>query len=200
MLPRSIQILIDEFSKLPSVGPRQAARFVFYLLKQPKKELEDFSGALLNLRNLKKCQFCFKVIENSDICNICKSSARDKSMICIIEKDTDVEAIEKTGRYTGLYHVLGESEIKNFGKKNLEELHLVELIKRIRNNKDIKEIIIATSATTDGDTLALYISRLLKKNLPVEKRVTRLGRGLSTGSELEYMDEETLTNALLGRK
>lgn len=223
MLPRSIQNLINHFTKLPSVGPRQAARFVFYLIKQPKKDLEEFAKTLFRItKNLKKCSFCFKTIDVeglpanppagvanrhdsvSYVCDICKNPKRDKSFICIVEKDTDIESIEKTGRYNGLYHVLGGNEIKDFSEKNLQELHLKELIKRIKNNKEIKEIIIATSATTDGDTLALYISRLLKPlSLPVNKqgkKITRLGRGLSTGSELEYMDEETLSQALLGRK
>ncbi len=230
MLPKSIQNLINHFTKLPSVGPRQAARFVFYLIKQPKKDLEEFAKTLFGItKNLKKCSSCFKAIDVeglpanppagvagrhgsvSYVCDICKNPKRDKSFICIVEKDTDIESIEKTGRYNGLYHVLGGNEIKDFSEKNLRELHLKELIERIQppaghpqGEKKIKEIIIAISATTDGDTLALYISRLLKPlSLPVNKqgiKITRLGRGLSTGSELEYMDEETLSQALLGRK
>lgn len=200
MLPQSIRSLINHFSKLPSVGPRQAARFVFYLIGQQKKDLEDFSKALLDVKNLKKCNLCFRIIEDPDKCSICKNTKRDKSLICIVEKDTDIEVIEKTDRYEGLYHVLSEDKIKDFNKETVQKLHLKELIERIKNNKEIKEIIIATSATTNGDTLALYISRLLKQNLPAGKLVTRLGRGLSTGSELEYMDEETLSQALLGRK
>lgn len=198
MLPKSIQNLINQFVKLPSVGPRQAARFVFYLIKQPRKDVEDFARALFNAtKNLKKCPLCFRITENHDLCSICKNPQRDKSTLCIVEKDTDIEAIEKTSRYNGLYHVLGENEIKDLSEQNLKELHLKELTERIKKDKNIKEIIIATSATTDGDTLALYISRLLK---PLNIKITRLGRGLSTGSELEYMDEETLSQALLGRK
>lgn len=208
MLPRSIQNLIDQFAKLPSVGPRQAARFVFYLIKQPKKELDEFAKAVLGIsKNLGNCSLCFRFVEAGNICDVCKNMKRDNSTICIVEKDTDIEAIEKTGRYNGLYHVLGNNGIKDFGEKNIQELHLKELIERIKKiqptaghpqgEKKIKEIIIATSATTEGDTLALYISRLFK---PLGIKITRLGRGLSTGSELEYMDEETLTNALLGRK
>lgn len=199
MLPESIQNLINQFVKFPSVGPRQAARFVFHLIKQPKKELEEFAGAIFNIsKNLKKCALCFRVIETPDgICNICKDSKRDKSTICIIEKDTDIEVIEKTGRYNGQYCVLGGSEIKDFSEKSIKELHIKELVERIKKNKELKEIIIATSATTNGDTLALYISRLFK---PLNIKITRLGRGLSTGSELEYMDEETLSQALIGRK
>ena len=188
MLPQSIQNLINHFTQLPSVGPRQAARFVFHLLKKPEREIKEFTQALFNItKDLKKCSLCFRVVENSDTCPICKNQQRDKSTICVVEKDTDIEAIEKTSRYDGLYYVLGGVEAKD----------LKELIKRIKNDKNIKEAIIATGATTDGDTLALYISRLLK---PLNIKITRLGRGLSTGSELEYMDEETLSQALIGRK
>lgn len=198
MLPKSIQNLINHFAKLPSVGPRQAARFVFYLIKQPKTELEEFAKTIFNaVKSLKKCSLCFRIIEVSNLCSICEDSKRDKSIICIVEKDTDVEAIEKTSRYNGVYHVLGGDEIKDFSGKNLQELHLKELIARIEKDKTIKEAIVATSATTNGDTLALYISRLLK---PLNIKITRLGRGLSTGSELEYMDEETLSQALISRK
>lgn len=198
MLPEPIQNLINQFVKFPSVGPRQAARFVFHLLKQPKKELEELAGAVLNAsRNLKKCSLCFRFVETNNICAVCKNTKRDNSTVCIVEKDTDIEIMENTGRYNGLYHVLGNNGVKDFSEKNLQELHLKELTERIKKNKELKEIIIATSATTDGDTLALYISRLLK---PLGIKITRLGRGLSTGSELEYMDEETLSQALISRK
>jgi len=204
MLPRPVQNLIDQLAKLPSVGPRQAARFVFYLLKQPEKEIRNLYQALLDLRNIDHCTLCFRTIEKiknktSSLCAICKSQNRDKSIICIVEKDVDLEAIENTKKYNGLYHVLGTSEFDSLDKNFIKQLHLDKLIGRVRKNKDIKEIIIATSATTEGDTLALYIDRILSKNLPNIK-ITRLGRGLSTGSELEYMDEDTIAQALLGRK
>lgn len=205
MLPQSIRNLIAYFSKLPSVGPRQAARFVFHLLKHPEKEIKGFGGAIFQIaKKITKCSLCFRFIEVPEdkkekhfICSICKDPQRDKSTICVVEKDTDIEAIENTDRYKGLYHVLGESKIKEFDKEKIKQLHLEELKKRIKNTKEIKEIIIATSATTDGDTLALYVSKYLK---PLGVKITRLGRGLSTGSELEYMDEETLSQAFLGRR
>ncbi len=204
MLPRPVQNLIDQLSKLPSVGPRQAARFVFYLLKQPEKEIRSLYQALLDLKNIDHCTLCFRTIEKaknktSSLCTICKSQNRDRSIICIVEKDVDLEAIENTKKYNGLYHVLGTSEFNSLDKNFIKQLHLDKLIGRVRKNKEIKEIIIATSATTEGDTLALYIDRILSKNLPNIK-ITRLGRGLSTGSELEYMDEDTIAQALLGRK
>jgi len=199
MLPKPIQNLIDEFAKLPSVGPRQAARFVFYLLNQPKEEIEKFAKKLFILKKIKYCSFCNRAIESAitALCDICKNKDRDRTMVCIVEKDTNIESIEKTKRYNGLYYVIGtEGE-----KKQLERLKtLIEKIKK--SSKKIEEIIIATDATTEGETIALYASRQLgelKKSYP-QLKITRLGRGLSTGSELEYMDEDTLTNALLGRK
>jgi len=204
MLPRPIQQLIDEFAKLPSVGPRQAARFVFHLLNQPKEEIEKFAKKLFVLNKIKYCDFCNRATEGERLCHICKDKNRDRTTICIIEKDTDIESIEKTKRYNGIYYVIGTED----EKKQLTNLK--KLINRIKKApltssgqaKELKEIIIATDATTEGETIALYSARQLeelKKNYP-ELKITRLGRGLSTGSELEYMDEDTLTNALLGRK
>lgn len=211
MLPRPIQNLIDEFAKLPSVGPRQAARFVFHLLNQPKEEIEKFAKKLFVLNKINYCQFCNRATEDEKLCNICKDKNRDRGTICLIEKDTDIEIIEKTKRYNGIYCVLGTEDEKNPPTARLparqgeakQLANLKKLIERIKkSNKKIDEIIIATDATTEGETIALYAARQLeelKKKYP-ELKITRLGRGLSTGSELEYMDEDTLTNALLGRK
>ncbi|HUT96041.1 MAG TPA: recombination mediator RecR [Candidatus Paceibacterota bacterium] len=207
MLPRPIQNLIDEFAKLPSVGPRQAARFVFHLLDQPKEEIEKFAKKLFILKKVKQCAFCNRFTELPTLCEICKNTHRDRTTVCIVEKDTDIESIEKTKRYNGIYYVIGaEDEKLQLGRLK----NLIERIKKARlrqgfgeaSNKDLKEIIIATDATTEGETIALYSTRHLeelKKSYP-QLRITRLGRGLSTGSELEYMDEDTLANALLGRK
>lgn len=202
MLPKPIQNLIDEFSKLPSVGPRQAARFVFHLLDQPKEEIEKFAKKLFILKKVKQCAFCNRWIEPAsahatarhDLCEICRDKNRNRTMICIIEKDTDIEAIAKTKRYNGLYYVIGTED------ENQQLSRLKNLYERIKkSSKEVEEIIIATDATTEGETIALYANKMFK-NLPAVKRITRLGRGLSTGSELEYMDEDTLANALLGRK
>ena len=199
MLPRPIQQLIDEFAKLPSVGPRQAARFVFYLLNQPKEEIEKFAKKLFVLKKIKYCSFCNRAMETTvtHLCEICKNTNRDRATICIVEKDTDIESLEKTKRYNGLYYIIGTED------ENKQLSRLKGLISRIKkSNKELKEIIIATDATTEGETIALYASRQLgelKKSYP-QLKITRLGRGLSTGSELEYMDEDTLANALLGRK
>lgn len=207
MLPRSIQNLIDEFAKLPSVGPRQAARFVFYLLNEPKEDIEKFAKKLFILKKIKHCHFCNRAIEHDEkliLCPVCKDKNRDRSLICIVEKDTDIESIEKTKRYNGIYYVIGTED------ENIQLNRLKDLISRIKKSpstssgqaKKLNEILIATDATTEGETIALYSARQLeelKKTYP-ELKITRLGRGLSTGAELEYMDEDTLSNALLGRK
>lgn len=194
MLPRIIQNLIDEFAKLPSVGPRQAARFVFYLLDQPKEEIEKFAKKLFILKKIKHCHFCNRVIENEILCPICKDKNRNRTIICVVEKDTDIESLEKTKRYQGLYYVIGTED------ENQQLSRLKSLFERIKkSSKQVEEIIIATDATTEGETIALYAAKMFK-NLPAVGRITRLGRGLSTGAELEYMDEDTLANALLGRK
>jgi recombination protein RecR len=199
MLPRPIQNLIDEFAKLPSVGPRQAARFVFSLLNQPKEEIEKFAKKLFILKKIKYCSFCNRAMETTatHLCEICKNTNRDRALICIVEKDTDIESLEKTKRYNGIYYVIGTED------ENRQLARLKDLISRIKkSNKELREIVIATDATTEGETIALYAARQigeLKKSYP-QLRITRLGRGLSTGSELEYMDEDTLANALLGRK
>lgn len=210
MLPKPIQNLIDEFAKLPSVGPRQAARFVFHLLNQPKEEIEKFGKKFFVLNKIHYCEFCNKAIEitSGKLCEICKDKNRERNTICIVEKDTDIESLEKTKRYNGIYYVLGIEDEKNpprlASRREAGQLaNLKKLINRIKkSNKELKEIIIATDATTEGETIALYSARQLeelKKTYPGLK-ITRLGRGLSTGSELEYMDEDTLTNALLNRK
>lgn len=215
MLPKPIQNLIDEFAKLPSVGPRQAARFVFHLLNQPKEEIEKFGKKFFVLNKIRYCEFCNRAIEitSGKLCDICKDKNRERSTICIVEKDTDIESLEKTKRYNGIYCVLGiEDEKKQLAnlKKLIERIkkapsrHSTELSRGPSSGqeKELKEIIIATDATTEGETIALYSARQLEelKKIYPGLKITRLGRGLSTGSELEYMDEDTLTNALLGRK
>jgi recombination protein RecR len=182
MLPKPIQNLIDEFAKLPSVGPRQAARFVFHILNQPKEEIEKFGKKFFVLKKINYCSFCNRAIETTDLCDICRDKDRDRATVCIIEKDTDIEAIEKTKRYNGIYYVLGTEDEK---KQPPQPKNQKDKIKK--SNKKIEEVTIATDTTTEGETYP-------------ELKITRLGRGLSTGSELEYMDEDTLTNALLGRK
>ncbi len=209
MYPPVIQKLINLFSKFPTVGPRTAARFIFYLIKLPQEKFDEFLNSITNLReSIKICSFCFNPFDasaNSEekLCPICQNNSRDKTLLCIIEKETDLISIEKTKRYKGLYFILGGT-ISGLKKNDIEKLKIKELEERIKNPEnfdiqgvDLKEIIIAANPTTEGEVTALYIERELK---PLGIKITRLGRGLPVGGELEYADEETLGSAFEGRK
>lgn len=205
MYPKAIQKLIDIFSKFPTVGPRTATRFVFYLMKIKKEEIEDLIKSITNLKKrVKICSFCFNPFEGEDnLCKICSDSLRDKTLLCIVEKETDLTSIEKTKKYNGLYFILGGT-VSKLKKQDLKKLKIKELTERIKNpqkfgisDAKFKEIIIATNPTTEGEATALYLERILK---PLNKKITRLGRGLPVGAELEYADKETLGSALEGRK
>ncbi len=212
MYPSSIQKLIDLFSKFPTIGPRTAARFVFYLMKISKEEVEELVNSVSNLKKtVKICSFCFNPFEGEgELCKICSDSSRDRTLLCIVEKETDLIILEKTKKYKGLYFILGGT-VSTFKKKDVEKLRTKELVDRLqptlhpprlpsgplKKSLEIKEIIIATNPTTEGEATALYLERLLK---PLNKKITRLGRGLPVGAELEYADEETLGSALEGRK
>jgi recombination protein RecR len=197
MYPKTIQKLIELFLKFPTVGQRTATRFVFYLIKRDKKEIEELSKAILDLKEkIKFCKNCFKPFEGEgEICEICRDKTRDKSLLCIVEKETDLEAIEKTKKYDGIYFILG-GPVSAIKKEELKKLRIRELEERMKDKK-IKEIIIATSLTSEGEALALFLERKLKNS---GKKITRLGRGLPTGGELEYADEETLGAAFESRK
>ena len=227
MYPKSIQKLIDLFSRFPTVGPRTAARFVFYLLKQSKEEMKNLISAISDLRKeIKICKFCFNPFEGEEdkssssplvktregegeLCEICKDGSRDKTLLCVVEKETDLISLERTKKYKGRYFILGGtiSLLKKRGVEkftrlngaegNLTGLRIKELEERIKNQPDIQEIIIAINPTTEGEATVLYLERTLK---PLGKKITRLGRGLPVGAELEYSDEETLSSALESRK
>jgi len=211
MYPKSIQKLIDLFSRFPTVGPRTAARFVFYLLKLSKEEMKNLISAISDLRKeIKICKFCFNPFESEgELCEICKDGSRDKTLLCVVEKETDLISLERTKKYKGRYFILGGtiSLLKKRGVEkftplngaegNLTGLRIKELEERIKNQPDIQEIIIAINPTTEGEATVLYLERTLK---PLGKKITRLGRGLPVGAELEYSDEETLSSALESRK
>ncbi|MEK7653122.1 MAG: recombination mediator RecR [Patescibacteria group bacterium] len=194
--PSSIQNLINQFAKLPSVGPKTAERLVFYLLKQPESELHQFGEAIENIKGkIKICSRCFNFSEN-DPCPICADPRRDQKMICLVAKPQDVIALEKTGIYQGVYHVLGGNinPLENIAPENIK---INELVGRIKNN-GVTEIILALNPDIEGETTALYLVKLLKQfpNL----KITRLARGLPMGADLEYADEVTLENAINGRR
>ena len=207
MYPPTIQKLIDLFSKFPTVGPRTAARFVFYLLEKPKEEIKEILDTISDLKKtIKICSFCFNPFEPSanvmtegELCPICSNPSRDKNLVCIVANETDLIAIEKTKKYNGLYFILGGT-VSAFKKTNIEKLRIKELESRIKNSPEIREVILALNPTPEGQATTLYLERLLKKNLPVGRQVTRLGRGLPVGGELEYADEETLSSALENRR
>lgn len=199
MYPKSIQKLIDLFSKFPTVGPRTAARFVFYLIKLPQTELEELSSSLKELKeNIKICPLCFNSFELSlsleQTCPICGDKTRNRDSLCIIEKETDLTAIEKTKKYKGLYFILGGTI--NLKKKDKKDIRLEDLKQRIKNN-GFKEIIIAINPTTEGEITRLLLERELKD---FNIKITHLGRGLPMGGELEYADPDTLSNSFDSRK
>ncbi len=205
MYSERIQKLIDLFSRFPTVGPRTAARFVFYLIKNPKEKTAELLKAIENLaEKIKICGFCGKPYEENngqnDLCEICSSGARDKTLLCVVEKEEDLEAIENTKIFKGLYFILTGAISGLKSEKNKEEIEkrLAKLIERIKNKEtEIKEIIIALNPTVEGENAALWLERKLK-NLGL--KMTRLARGLPKGGELEYADEETLSSALESRR
>jgi len=201
MYPRLIQRLIEVFSRFPTIGPRTASRFVFYLLKAPDSEVNEFVQTLQNLRKeIRQCAFCFNPFEVAEdeqkegLCAICADHSRDRSLLCVVEKESDLETLEKTKQYKGRYFVLGlvHDILKKDGLQNIKAQELKERI-----TGEIQEVILALNPTTEGEAAVLYLERTLK---PLGKKITRLGRGLPVGGELEYADEETLRSALEGRK
>lgn len=200
-LPRPIRKLIESFEKLPGVGPKTAQRLSFYLLHVPQKYLDEFAESLSGLKkNTVLCSLCFNVAE-ADPCPICVDRNRNKSIICVVEQPLDVLALEKAGNYQGLYHILhgAISPLSNIGP---EEIKIGELLKRVKNANNLKEIILATNANMEGEATAMYIANKIReiRGSKFEILITRLGQGLPTGGDLEYADEVTLLRALEGRK
>ena len=172
-----------------------AERLVLYLFKQEGDFTKDFAGALYDFRaNLNFCSRCYHIAENG-LCDICKNKNRDKLTVCVVENPLDVIAIEKTKNYKGVYHVLG-GVLSVMTENEMKNLKINELIERVKK-EGIKEIILATNPTTDGETTALYLARVLR---PLGVKITRLARGLQTGGDIEYADEITLSSSLEGRR
>lgn len=199
-IPKPLSELIDSFSKLPGIGPKSAQRLTYYLLHVPQSQLDDFADALANLKkNTKLCSIC-KNVSTSDPCEICTDKSRDESVILVVEQPLDIIAFERTGRYTGLYHVLhgAINPLDNIGP---DELYITNLYERLTNGSKtiVKEVVIATNPTMEGDATAMYLGKQLKsKNEKI--KITRLGMGVPTGADLEYADENTLTQAIEGRR
>jgi len=197
-LPGAVKRLIEVFEKLPGIGPKTAQRLTFYLLHFPQDELDRFAKAFSHLkRETKMCQICFNVAE-ADPCDICTDSSRDKTKICVVEQPLDIMALEKSGGYRGLYHVLhgSISPLNNIGPN---DLHIKNLLPRLKTGR-ISELILATNPTMEGEATALYIKKMIMGYKQYKSiKITRIGRGLPVGGDLEYADEVTLTNALDGR-
>lgn len=197
-IPKAIQGLIESFEKLPGIGQKTAQRLTFYLLHVPQGELDNFANSI---QNLKKgtiiCSVCFAVDE-IDPCSICANSQRDKSIICVVEEPLDVLALEKNGKYHGLYHVL-HGKIDPLNNIGPDEIYIRQLLDQVSENQSkIREIILATNPTMEGEATAMYIAKQLK----IENgklKITRIGRGLPTGADIEYADELTLQRAMEGR-
>jgi recombination protein RecR len=190
--------LIESFEKLPGIGPKTAERLTFYMLRVPQGEIEFFAESLTNLKKMTKvCAIC-KNVSESDPCSICSDPKRDKSKILVVEEPFDILVFEKTGKYNGLYHVLhgAINPLDNIGP---DELYISSLLKR-SESQTVKEIIIATNPTMEGEATAMYINNKLKELENSELVVTRLGMGIPTGADLGYADDMTLTQALNGRR
>ena len=186
--------LVQEFSKLPGIGPKSAQRITFYLLRSSEEQAESLADAVLSLkRKITLCSSCCNVTE-FDPCPICRNAQRDTGKVCIVEQPQDVVALEHTGIYRGLYHVL-HGAISPTEGVGVDDIRIRELLDRLRDN-DIQEVILATNTNMEGEQTAMYLSRQIT---PLGIRVTRLARGLPYGTELEYADDVTLTRAMEGR-
>lgn len=207
LYPKPIQNLIDLFSRFPGVGPRQAARFVFHLLGEPPEYRARLAEGITKVaESLATCARCRNIEEllpdaadgksrKEHLCSICRDEKRDQKRIAVVESVTDLRALEKSKAYTGLYHVLGGSIVAAKSVR-ADVLRLKELIRRAKDEKP-DEVIIATSPTTEGDATMRLVERELK-NIPA--KITRLARGLAKGVDIEYVDEDTLREALTGRR
>lgn len=199
---KPIQKVIDAFESLPGIGPKSAARLAYYLLHVPQERLEKFAQSLSRLRlDTKVCRVCFNIGE-TELCPVCEDGGRDKGTICVVEQPLDLLAFERADGYEGVYHVLGGalSPLANIGP---DELHIAELLDRLRGG-EVEELILATNPSMEGEATAMYITHQIRVD---ESRlagrvikITRIGRGLPTGAEVEYADGTTLSRALEGRR
>lgn len=189
-----LEELIDQFARLPSIGRKSAQRLAFHILSMNEAEAQKFTDTIINTRRLiHRCPVCCNLTDRQ-LCSICESPSRDKSIICVVENPKDVNAIEKTHEYNGLYHVL-HGAISPLNDIGIEDICAKELIERLRDDS-VTEIIMATNTTVEGEATAMYLSRLIK---PIGVKVTRLAYGVPVGADLEFADEVTIVRALEGR-
>lgn len=197
-LPKAVRELTEQLEKLPGIGPKTAQRLTFYLLHNPQTELDKYAQAFANLkRGTKICSVC-KNVGEEDPCTICADGSRDRTVICVVEQPLDILAIERSGVYHGLYHVLhgAIAPLNNIGP---EQLYIYDLLPRLQGGT-IAEIIMATNPTMEGEATAMYMAKLIEDKGYSDIRLTRIGRGLPVGGDLEYADEVTLSRALEGRR
>lgn len=199
-LPAAVQRLIEQFERLPGVGPKSAQRLVFYLLHNPDNQIQEFSERLLALKKeTVLCSLCHNISE-SDPCALCTDPARDVTQLCVVEQPLDLLALERSDRFHGRYHVLhgAIAPLQHIGP---EQLYLTDIVKRL---DDVEELILATNATMEGEATALYITELVQQRAPEAiargLKITRIGHGLPIGADLEYADGVTLARALEGRR
>ncbi|MFH1833324.1 MAG: recombination mediator RecR [Candidatus Levyibacteriota bacterium] len=205
-VPKAIANLIESFERLPGIGPKTAQRLTFYLLHVPQGELDRFSSSIINLKkDTVLCSKCFMIGEQ-DPCNICSDEKRDDSTICVVEEPLDVLALEKNGRYNGVYHVL-HGRIDPLNNIGPDEIYIHQLLERVgavprSSSALVREIILATNPTMEGEATAMYLAKQLRQQSTINNQqltITRIGRGLPTGSDIEYADELTLQRAMEGR-
>lgn len=193
--PRSVTRLIREFSKLPGIGAKTSERFVYFLLKHNRENIDQLTQALQELqRSVRTCDQCFSYSEKS-VCDICSDPTRDTSLLCVVAEPKDVFVFEHTGEYDGLYHVLG-GVIDHVAGIGPQDLRLRELEDRI-HNLNVQEIILATNPDAEGELTAIYIAQQLEH---LNVRMTRIARGLPTGADIQFADDQTLSNALKSRR
>ncbi len=186
--------LVEQFERLPGIGKRTAQRLAYFVLQMSDGDAREFAAAIIEAHEkIKYCKVC-KNLTDQDLCHVCRNSARDKSIICVVEDPRDVLALEKTGEFSGSFHVL-HGVISPLNGVGPDQIYIKELLGRI-SAEPIKEVIMATNPTVEGEATAMYISKLLK---PLGVKVTRLAYGIPVGGDLEYADEVTLSRALLGR-
>lgn len=194
-LPKVVEDLTNSFEKLPGIGRRSAQRLAFYLLRVPQRDLDGFANSLTNLKKMTKiCTICHNLTDQEQ-CSICGDPARDSTQVCVVESFQDVIAIEKSGSYKGVYHVLhgSISPLNNVGP---DELYIDTLVLRVKKGI-VKEVILATNTSLEGEATALYINQALNG---LDVQISRIGRGLPTGVEIEYADDQTLMQALMTRR
>jgi len=188
--------LVEEFARLPGIGRKTALRLTYHLLERPRDEMRRLARALDDVvARVRACSVCGNLTE-SDPCDLCESNRRDPTLLCVVEDASDIAAIERTGAFRGRYHVLGGrlSPLEGIGP---DELRIASLLARVRNGGIVREVIVATNPSVEGEATALYLQRLIR---PLGAQVTRLARGMPVGGDLEYTDGVTIAEALAGRR